>query len=71
MSASHMARAGGSYVCLWNSKRSPWQPHASLPRDAHGGVFLSYSILRLMRIGNLCASLREFSPDRDLLTKRR
>lgn len=70
-SASHMAWAGGSYVCLWNSKRSPQQPHASLPRDVHGGVFLSYSILRLMRIGNLRASLRESSPDRDLLTKRR
>lgn len=69
--ASHMAGVGGSYVCLWNSKRSPQQHHASLPRDVHGGVFLSYSILRLMRIGNLCASLRESSPDRDLLTKRR
>jgi len=41
----------------------------TIPRDVHGGVFLSYSILRLMRIGNLRASLRESSPDRDLLTK--
>jgi len=41
----------------------------TMPRDVHGGVFLSYSILRLMRIGNLRASLRESSSDRDLLTK--
>jgi len=28
---------------------SSWQPHAFLPGDVHGGVFLSYSILRLTR----------------------
>lgn len=49
---------------------SSWQPHAFLPRDVQGGIFLSYSILRLTRSEiYMRFRTREFPPGRDLLMK--